>query len=421
MRSFFYSKGWSLDGLRSRWYSIVRDSGFVYKVHGRVLLAGDGVKQSKEAFYMPGNKKQKQESEDSSKEPYIFGHLFGAVGVILGNPLPLLCLNLKVNIQDGLSIAADWNNSFISSETHVIQMIQNSFDIAKTFGKSLVALDRYFLSVKALEKLRTLNSEYCSDENLLEIVTKAKSNCVAYQKPPKSDPHKRGRRRIKGAEIHLRNLWKQSELFEPLDVCIYGKETSVRYYSCDLLWGNGLYQELRFVLVFYGEMSSILVSTDLSLSPREIIEVYSLRFKIESSFREFKQQFGGFSYHFWTKALSKLNHFKKKEEPDPLDMVLDEHDRQLILSKVKAIEGFVLVASISMGLTQMLTIQEALDGSVQPVRYLRTPPQHRVSEASVIYYLRKAFFPLMLANPHSFITRFISEKQNLYSCLVEVA
>ena len=32
---------------------------------------------------------------------------------------------------------------------------------------------------------------------------------------------------------------------------LYGKKEKLHYYSIDLLWGQKLYQELRFVLVEY--------------------------------------------------------------------------------------------------------------------------------------------------------------------------
>lgn len=34
-----------------------------------------------------------------------------------------------------------------------------------------------------------------------------------------------------------------------------------------------------------------------------LLVVYAYRFSIEELFREFKQQIGGFAYHFWTKAV----------------------------------------------------------------------------------------------------------------------
>ena len=94
---------------------------------------------------------------------------------------------------------------------------------------------------------------------------------------------------------------------------MYGEKQEVTYYCTDLLWGQKLYQELRFVLVQYNGSRSILVSTDLSLSPKRIIELYAYRFSIEELFREFKQQIGGFAYHFWSKAVPKLNRFSRKE------------------------------------------------------------------------------------------------------------
>ena len=128
LRHFFYSAAWSLDVLRHRWYAIVRDSGLVCTVNGRAVLVGDGVKVSKEARYMPGVKKMVQESEDSSKGEFIFGHMFGALGVLLGDAQ--LCCPLKFNIQDGLRSVADWKDSFVSGESLALQMVNNLFDAA---------------------------------------------------------------------------------------------------------------------------------------------------------------------------------------------------------------------------------------------------------------------------------------------------
>src|SRR5699024_4754235 len=80
MIHFFRSTAWSLEGLRDKWLTVVkRQAPFSY-VENYTILIGDGMKQSKEARRMPGVKKLHQESEDSSKGEYIFGHLFGAIG-----------------------------------------------------------------------------------------------------------------------------------------------------------------------------------------------------------------------------------------------------------------------------------------------------------------------------------------------------
>ena len=409
LRHFFYSNAWSLDSLRRRWYAIVRDSGLVHSVNERSVLAGDGVKQPKEAKYMPGVKKLVQESEDSSKPEYIFGHMFGAIGAVLGKGQ--LCCPLMFSIQEGLKSVSAWKDSFVSGETHPIQIINNLFEAARIFGKSYGLLDRLFLSVPVLKRLKELNQSVDQEENLLEIVTKAKSNCVAYEKPEIPKQRKKGRPRLKGDSVHIKDLWEDEEQFCTATAFVYGKEETVQYRCVNLLWGKGYYQELRFVLTKLDGARSILVSTDLSLSPVQIIELYARRFKIENCFREFKQQFGGFCYHFWTTKLPKLNRFKKKDMPDPVDTVTNEKDRNLILGKIKAIEGFVLIANIAMGITQMLSLSELSTSEVSNCRYLRTKVKTRISEASVMCYFRKNLFALLLQHPESSITQFIQEKQ----------
>jgi len=66
-------------------------------------------------------------------------------------------------------------------------MVGDAFYAAQTFGNSLLLLDRYFLSVPALEMLSRLNK---SQDGYLEIITKAKKSCIGYK-----DPKPRGKRR----------------------------------------------------------------------------------------------------------------------------------------------------------------------------------------------------------------------------------
>ncbi|MDQ6423551.1 hypothetical protein RB620_29495 [Paenibacillus sp. LHD-117] len=89
--------------------------------------------------------------------------------------------------------------------------------------------------------------------------------------------------------------------FQTATVVLYGKEETVQFLCLDLLWGQGLYQELRFVLVVCKGHCSILVSTDPTLAATDIIHIYSYRFRIECTFREMKQVIGAFSYRFWSK------------------------------------------------------------------------------------------------------------------------
>ena len=411
---FFHSGSYLLSSLRVQWYRIVLEKAPIYKVGGRSILIGDGVKQSKEALHMPGVKKMVQESETSSKPEYIHGHLFGVVGIIISNLNSRFCLPLKSNIQDGLKTLSSWPESKgiidISDKSHVEQIIEAGFEVAKVIGKSFLVLDRYFLSRPALELLDRQNSSLgTSDDPAVVIVTKAKANCTAYRHPRRKAGAK-GRPPKKGKTVKLVSLFTQKRFFKDATVKLYGYEERVSYYCLNLLWGQGLYRELRFVLVRYHGKNSILVSTDTTLDPLTIIALYGTRFTIEENFREFKQQIGGFSYHFWTSSMPKLNHFAKKGT-DPLESLVDTHSRKKILETVKAIEAFVFCSSVAMGILQILALDKKYKGEIKTARYLRTASKDTPSEATVMYYFRKRLFHILARNPQSFVTQFIREKQ----------
>jgi hypothetical protein len=57
---------------------------------------------------MPGVKRQHQESGDSSKAETVFGHLFGAIGVVASAGGQTLRILLSMGIQNGLAALAGW-------------------------------------------------------------------------------------------------------------------------------------------------------------------------------------------------------------------------------------------------------------------------------------------------------------------------
>jgi hypothetical protein len=65
-------------------------------IDDRLLLAGDGIKICKEAEKMPAVKRLHQESDNSGKAPYIYGHHWGVIGILAGLvKKTLLCSALR--------------------------------------------------------------------------------------------------------------------------------------------------------------------------------------------------------------------------------------------------------------------------------------------------------------------------------------
>ena len=409
MLHFFRASSWSLDSIRKRWFSAVMEYAPLYKEGGLHVLVGDGVKQSKEGRRMPSLKKLFQKSENSAKPEYIHGHMFGDPGILAGCTRNWACIPLSIRLHDGLQAAGGWKGAAISGASHVVQMVEDAYSAARTFGDSLLLLDRYFLTVPALERLNSLNS---SGEVRMEIVTKAKKSCTAFEK---SGPRKPGRGRPpkKDTAIHLKELFSsRAGDFHEAEMELYGKKENIRYYSIDLLWGQKLYQELRFVLVEMDGIQSILASTSLALESLSIIRLYSYRFRIECTFRELKQQVGAFCYHFWSKHMPKLSYYQKKGEPSPLERVEGERSRKKVLEAIRATEMHMALSCVAVGILQSLSICFAGQFSSSQVRYQRTPSKNRISEAAVMHYLRKYFFHLLGKQPELRITQIIQEQQD---------
>ncbi|MEH2929272.1 transposase [Candidatus Ventrimonas sp. KK005] len=409
MLHFFRASSWSLPDIRKRWFSAVSQYAPLYKEGSLHVLVGDGVKQSKEGRRMPGVKKLFQESENSAKPEYIHGHMFGGLGILAGNIRNWACIPLSIRLHDGLQAAREWKGASVSATSHVVQMVEDAYLAALTFGDSLLLPDRYFLTVPALEKLKSLND---SGNVHMDIVTKAKKSCTAYQKPGPRKPG-RGRPPKKGAAVHLKELFvSHAGQFQETEVELYGKKEKIRYYCIDLLWGQKLYQELRFVLVEMDGSQSILASTSVVLNPLSIIRLYSYRFQIEYTFKELKQQIGAFCYHFWSKYMPKISYYQKKGEPTPMELVAGEKPRKKVLEAVRAIEMHMVLSCIAIGILQSPSISLIGKVNSSQIRYQRTPSRGRVSEATLMYYFRKHFFRLLGQKPELYITQIIQGMQN---------
>ena len=319
----------------------------------------------------------------------MYGQLFGCVGALAGHSGKTYCLPLACELQDGIKEIMSWDG-ILRQGSQTVEMISLAHRMAKIFPKAVLLLDRYYLSVPALERLDALNA----GGGGLRAVIMAKSNAVAYELPEARSPGAKGRPRSKGRPVKLSGLFAaEADRFVHADAVLYGKKEPLRYLSKDLLWGKGLYRTMRFVLVeFESGKRAIISSTDSAIAPLDIINLYARRFSIESTFKSMKHDVAAFSNRFWSKHMPRLKRYAKSGEPDRAGQVKSECARKSVRKSLDATEGYIFCGVVATGLLQMLSLRNANRKDMQNLRYLRTPSRTLASEATVGDYLQKNIF-----------------------------
>jgi len=185
---------------------------------------------------------------------------------------------------------------------------------------------------------------------MVHIITRAKKNVVAYLEPSMPLANRRGAKPKYGKKLRLYDLFSEmADDFTTTQCVLYGKSETISYLCLNLLW-KPVQQKLRFVIAITPRGKIVLICSDLTLDPIEILKLYSLRSRIETMFSVLKNIIGGLSYHFWCKCLEPQSRRPKK------NFILTApnlEDLPQIRRTWKAIEGFVNFAAIAQGLLQL--------------------------------------------------------------------
>jgi hypothetical protein len=374
--NFFHSDAWSVSSLTSTWVAWVLRVLGGFKVNGRLVLIVDGIKIPKEGQKMPGVKSLHQESSSNAKREYIMGHFFQCVSLLYATATGAWAIPLASRIHEGLKFTNRDKRTLHNKLASLVAEILQFMPAARTY---LVG-DAYYAC-------KTISSWLLSNNH--HIVTRVKSNTVAHL-PASPRTGGRGRPRKYGKKISLKQMFQERNRFHNHKE----GDVTIKFRCLDLLW-KPLGSIVRFVLVIHpSEGTWILMTTDLTLTPEEVIKLYAFRPRIEASFKQAVHTIGTYAYRFWMKSHKRI---KRGMGTQHLHRQTQEY-RDAVNRKVEAIERYVAIGLVAQGLMQYLSIFFAAEVWKSFRSWLRTMPSAgHPSEQSVSQALISAL-PELLAS-----------------------
>jgi len=130
-----------------------------------------------------------------------------------------------------------------------------------------------------------------------ELISRLTMNAALYELPPHQTTG-RGRRRKKGARLSnpLQMAQDSRRSWTKTTACLYGRTVKVWYQAIDALWYSSAGSRLLRIVVVRDpggrRRDDCFFSTDLTLTPQQILETFALRWPLEVCFRDVKQFLG---------------------------------------------------------------------------------------------------------------------------------
>lgn len=401
--ALFHSRGLKLAPLTELWVRWCRRAFTPVSIGPYLLCLADGLKVAKEGRKMPAVKKLHQSSDNNSKPPFIFGHSLQVLCLLAGGPAGhATAVPLAAGIHEGVV----WSNR--DRRTLLDKLVLLFLPIAATLAQSVILIaDAYYASRKIILPLLAAGHQ---------LISRARTNAVAYWPAPQPTTRRRGRPRLSGQRVKLRSLFQHPEHFTAIPSPVYGeRDVQITYRVVDLLW-RPVARLVRFVLVNHPHRGLIvLLCTDLTLDPVDVIILYAYRYKIELSFRHALHVIGTYAYHFWMMAMTPLRRVSGNQYLHRKD----QRYRTAVRRKLHAYHAHIQLGCIAQGLLQYLAIHFSATVWQSFRSWLRTmkldlPP----SELVVAHVLRSTLTDFLRIGPddvklRKFLTRIIHSATSL--------
>jgi hypothetical protein len=255
------------------------------QVHGGYLACLDTLLVAKNGKKMTGIQLWKDHSGNADRGSKLKGHHWGILGLISWEKankrywcwvMKMRLISGKLNpfqfIVDpqGVARRADFWDGVIPLILQLKQQIGSS--------RLRIVVDAYFCKVPFLQPLVSAK---------IQVITRMRKDGVAWEQRIEQ----KGKKSVK-----MQGEWKVAHLLEQFSpqqlwVNIYGKQVQVEAVEKEVFI-RGFQPKVKVVVTKGIKEPIIFLSTDLSLSAAQIIEIYGARFSIELAIRDLKQHFG---------------------------------------------------------------------------------------------------------------------------------
>ncbi|HEX2868315.1 MAG TPA: transposase [Ignavibacteriales bacterium] len=219
---------------------------------------------------------------DHSHKPNRPDFIWGQNLIMMAAIVNIKGTQVALPVLASLLEATDSNHSLgrILTSRKMIDLAKEFLDENRVnYGKIMLLADAFFAKKNLIH-----------EDDGLSYILQTRRDTVLYSDPPERKPHKRGRPPKYGKRI----IVQDSDLTSEVRMFIYGKWHTIHYTYCraKARFLNG--RQVMAVFMRFDEFDKVhlIISTDTTISPVEILQEYSGRNLIENTFYELKNQFG---------------------------------------------------------------------------------------------------------------------------------
>lgn len=290
---------WDINDLRQRLVTLLKE-----KLQDKLLVYGahlawvDTTLIAKAKGKMPGVQKWHDSSGNPDRGEHLIGHHWALVGLLgatfVAKEWTSICFPILANLISGnnnpIGFVVDPKGAarVMNFWDAVCPLIAQLSNILGNAPMRVVA-DAYFAKAPFINWMLGIS---------VHVITRMRKDAVGWDDPDPEPPLPTGKKKMGRPRTKPRKgkKWKLADLLknyptECVTVFIYGKFRTFHVVTRDV-WIRDVIQKVRVVVIQTTGEHIILLSTDLTLSARQIITLYSMRFAAELGIRDGKQHFG---------------------------------------------------------------------------------------------------------------------------------